>query len=92
MLCYYKKYVDKKLPKYIVQMFEKINPQDPPTLPRKKAVENTIRFQLHIYLNVLTFPQYLIHQLYEVSFSHLKYKAKKYMTEIYSSFCTKIRC
>ena len=90
MLCYYKKYLENKLPKYISQMFVQIDPQDQPTPPRTKIYEHTIRFQLHIYL--LTAPDYLIQQLHQVSFSYLKYKAKKYMIERYSSLCTKTGC
>ena len=90
MLCYYKKYLENKLPKYISQMFAQIDPQDQPTPPRTKIYEHTIRFQLHIYL--LTAPDYLIQQLHQVSFSYLKYKAKKYMIERYSSLCTKTGC
>ena len=90
MLCYYKKHLENKLPTYISSMFTQINLQDRPTPPRTKLFENTLRFRLHSYLH--TAPTYLIQQVHNVSFSHLKYKIKRYFIENYSSMCTTVGC
>ena len=90
MLCYYKKHLENKLPTYISSMFTQINLQDRPTPPRTKLFENTLRFRLHNYLH--TAPTYLIQQVHNVSFSHLKYKIKRYFIENYSSMCTTVGC
>ena len=90
MLCYYKNYLDNKLPIYIKDMFNNIDYFNAPHPPRTKLYENTIRYELHNYL--LTIPNYFIIQLDTVSLSYLKFNIKKYIIERYSTLCTVTGC
>ena len=90
LLCYYKKYRDKTLPPYIHNMFANVSPETPLSPPRTKLFENTLKFELHRYL--LSAPVYLLQQVEEVSLSRLKYKAKNFFIERYSSLCAKVGC
>ena len=90
MVHYYTNYIDKKLPIYINDMFDKIEYHKAPNPPRTKLYENTIRFERHNYL--LTTRNYFTILLNTVSLPCLKFKIKKYILDRYSTLCTVTWC
>ena len=90
LICLYKKLVDKKVPNHTEDMFKNIDLLQDLTLPRTKTYENTIRFELPIYLK--TAPNYFIEQAQLLKYPCFKYKIKSHILERYSSLCTVLGC
>ena len=73
-------------------MFENMDLENEPNLPKSVKYRNTIRFELPCFLQ--TAPNELIEKVTNraISFCSFKSEVKKYIIERYSSLCTVLGC
>ena len=92
LFCFYRKIVYHDAPTNILKMFENMDLENEPDLPKSVKFRNTIRFELPCFL--LTAPNELIEKVTNraISFCSFKSEINKYIIERYSSLCTVTGC